>query len=100
MTGRPCAIVRRPRRRSGHGDVDSTRRGGGRRLRARRPLAHGYGGRGTVRSDETLKLYSDDASASKAPGGSVSFVMTAGPYPSGPAQHRTVVLELPAGVTF
>nr|BFE73646.1 hypothetical protein GCM10020092_069470 [Actinoplanes digitatis] len=50
--------------------------------------------------DETLKLYSDDPSASRPPGGTISYEMTATRHPTAAAQHRTVVLELPEGVTF
>ncbi|MET8152537.1 hypothetical protein ACIBSW_20380 [Actinoplanes sp. NPDC049668] len=50
--------------------------------------------------DETLKLVSDDPSESRPPGGTISYVLTATGWPAGTAQHRTVVLELPEGVTF
>src|SRR5688572_112508 len=50
--------------------------------------------------DETLSLYSDDPSRAVAPGGSISFVLIATGRGEPVAQHRTVVLELPAGVTF
>ena len=50
--------------------------------------------------DERLFLYNDAGTASAPPGGSVTFVMTAAGIPEGVPQHRTVVLELPPGVTF
>ncbi|MEV8504894.1 LPXTG cell wall anchor domain-containing protein [Actinoplanes sp. NPDC051475] len=50
--------------------------------------------------DERLLLYNENGQAPVAPGGSVTFVMTAAGIPEHVPQHRTVVLELPEGVTF
>ncbi|MEV4641245.1 LPXTG cell wall anchor domain-containing protein [Actinoplanes sp. NPDC049548] len=50
--------------------------------------------------DERLLLYNHEGQAPVAPGGSVTFVMTAAGIPEHVPQHRTVVLELPEGVTF
>jgi hypothetical protein len=51
-------------------------------------------------ADESLFLYNFDGQAPVAPGGTVTFVMTASHYPGLVPQHRTVVLKLPEGVTF
>ncbi|MFI7601381.1 LPXTG cell wall anchor domain-containing protein [Actinoplanes sp. NPDC049681] len=50
--------------------------------------------------DQRLFLYNENGQAPVAPGGSVTFVMTATGVPEKVPQHLTVVLELPEGVTF
>ncbi|MEU7904232.1 hypothetical protein [Actinoplanes sp. NPDC049118] len=49
--------------------------------------------------DETLYVELDRQGVIE-PGGTMTFVMAASYYPSTVAQHRTVLLELPEGVTF
>ncbi|MET8151424.1 hypothetical protein ACIBSW_25495 [Actinoplanes sp. NPDC049668] len=49
--------------------------------------------------DETL-FVEEDRQGKIEPGGFINLVVAASYYPSTVAQHRTVVLKLPAGVTF
>lgn len=50
--------------------------------------------------DERLFLYNDDGDSPVEPGGTVTFVMTTAGVPEQVPQHRTVVLELPDGLSF
>ncbi|MEU7902765.1 LPXTG cell wall anchor domain-containing protein [Actinoplanes sp. NPDC049118] len=50
--------------------------------------------------DARLFLYNEGGPGSVAPGASVTFVMSTAGIPENVPQHKTVVLELPEGVTF
>ncbi|GID91384.1 LPXTG cell wall anchor domain-containing protein [Amorphoplanes digitatis] len=51
-------------------------------------------------SDETVSLHEETSIRTAAPGGYIAYVIETGKRTGGVAQNRTVVLELPDGVTY
>jgi hypothetical protein len=50
--------------------------------------------------DSRILLLSDDGDSPVAPGGSITYAISTADLPENVPQHKTVTLELPAGVTF